>query len=129
MRQAATPVPEEVLTEIVPLQQLIQNVGSVKGDIPAQDFVLFMLQQYLTTAEFNANVDTIMATTQQPYAGSTSEPFLYGLTTGTAGPATECEPTFFVRNRMMCPQTPWISQQAGNPCYFAPFITSACGKP
>ncbi|MFT4586887.1 MAG: hypothetical protein ACI9VS_000238 [Candidatus Binatia bacterium] len=129
MRKAALPVPDSVLTKIQPLQRLIQNVGSNLGDIPAQDFVLFMLQQYLTKDEFNANIDTIMATTEsKPYTGSTTEPFLYGLTTGAAGPTTKGEPNFFVRNRMMCPQTSWISQQAKNPCYFAPFVTSACGK-
>ena len=128
MRKAKKPVPDSVLTKIQPLQRLIQNVGSNLGDIPAQDFVLFMLQQYLTKDEFNANIDTIMATTEQAYTGSTSEPFLYGLTTGTAAPTTKEEPTFFVRNRMMNPQTSWISQQASNPCNFAPFVTSACGK-
>ncbi len=128
MQTATSPVPDAVLTKILPMQQLIQNVGSTKGDVPAQDFVLFMLKQYLTTEEFNANIDTIMATTQKAYTGSTTEPFLYGLMTGTVGPATADEPTFFVRHRMMCPQTQWISQQPGNPCYFAPFITSVCGK-
>ncbi len=129
MRYEEPVVPEPVLEKIAPMQTLVQNLGpdwqtssnSPRGDVPTQDFVLFMLQQYLTTAEYNANIETIMAKTQQPYTGSTTEDFLYGLTCGTAGPACEAEPTFFVANRMMNPVQ-------GSPAYFAPFVLSNGGK-
>lgn len=129
MRNEEPVVPEDVLTKIKPMQTLVQNLGpdfapisnSPAGDVPAQDFVLFMLQQYLTVEEFNASIDTIMAKTQQPYSGSTTEEFLYGLATGTVGPSVAGEPTFFVNNRMMNPP-------AGSPAYFAPFVLSDDGK-
>ena len=122
-------VPSGVLEKIKPMQQLVQNLkpdgtpasGSPRGDVPAQDFVLFMLQQYLSTQEYNANINTIMEKTAVPYTGSTSEDFLYGLATGTVGPATKGDPTYFVGNRMMNPQT-------GSPAWFAPFVLSDDGK-
>jgi hypothetical protein len=129
MQQAG--VPSSVLKKIEPMQQLVQNLdenfqpvkGSPRGDVPVLDFVLFMLQQYLTTAEYNANIDTIVKTTEVSYTGATTEDFLYGLTTGTVGPACDAEPTFFVANRMMNPQG-----ASGNPTYFAPFVLSGDGK-
>ena len=68
-------------------KKLMQNAGSTLGDVPAQDFVLFMLQQYLPLEEYNANIETIVAKTEVAYTPSTTEAFLHGLTTGSAGPA------------------------------------------
>lgn len=127
MRDNEPKVPEAVLAKIKPMQKLVQNLGenwapgSPPGDIPTQDFVLYLLQQYLTVQEYNANVETILAKTQTQYVGSTAEDFLYGLTTGTVGPSSESEPTFFVVNRMMNPP-------AGSSAFYAPFVVSGDGK-
>jgi hypothetical protein len=141
MRSAQPPVPDSVLEKIKPMQQLVQNLtesngdpeisipapGKPRGNVPAQDFVLFMLKQYLTTQEYNANINTILAKTAVPYTGSTSEDFLYGLTTGTIGPAETDEPAFFVRNRMLNPQ-PGTPAWPGSPAWYAPFVLSDDGK-
>jgi hypothetical protein len=141
MRKAQPPVPDSVLAKIQPMQQLVQNLtepggtpatgtpapGSPRGDVPAQDFVLYMLKQYLSTQEFNDNINTILAKTALPYTGSTTEDFLFGLTTGTIGPATTDEPVFFVRNRMMNPQ-PATPAWPGSPAWYAPFVLSDDGK-
>lgn len=129
MREEDPKVPESVLAKMEPMKKLVQNLGpdwqisanSPPGDVPTQEFVLFGLQQLLTVEEFNANIDAIMAKTQQHYSGSTSEPFLYGLTSGSFGPSSESEPTFFVANRMM-------NHRPNSPAYFAPFVVSSDGK-
>lgn len=105
--------------------------------MPTQEFVLFILQQYLTTSEYNDNIDVIMSKAEVKYSKKPMPTdFLYGKATGSVGPVEKFESTFFVRNRMMCPQPSWVSQLpakavpqlTGNPCYFAPFFTSADGK-
>jgi len=121
-------VPAAVLQKIAPMQQLVQNVdsngnplpGEPRGDVPAQDFVLFMLKQYLSTDEYNANINAILANTVQPYTPATSENFLFGLTTGTVGPAAADDPAFFVANRMMNPT-------ANSPAWYAPFVLAEVG--
>ena len=123
-RMRSSGVPSEVLDKILPMQNLTQNrrengeptPTTPLGDVPAQDFVVFLLKKYLLPAEYNAHIDTIMNVTATDYRGSTSEPFLFGLTAGTIGVATADEPTFFVPSRMMSPATGIKS------AWFAPFV-------
>lgn len=136
----AAGVPSSVLTRLAPMKRLVQNTdpkstpthtipapGVRFGDVPAQDFVLFMLQQYLTTEEYNANVNTIMKITEVPYTPPDGMgDFLQGLTTGTAGPSALGAPTFFVPSRMLCPYA--ADSTSSSPCYFAPFVVAADGR-
>jgi hypothetical protein len=119
-------VPAAVLAKMLPMKSLVQNLNAdgtpktPRGDVPAQDFVLFMLKQYLSTQEFNDHIETILAQTVQRYIPSTSEDFLFGLTTGTVGPAKPEAPAFFVANRMM-------NRPPKSPASYAPFVVSVSG--
>ena len=92
-----------------------------------------MLKQFLTADEYNQHFETILATTQAtPYHPATSQDFLHGLTSGTMGPADKSEPTYFVANRVMDPQT-YVSNRITCPplklplTYYTPFTVSVSG--
>ena len=117
-------VPGGVLDKMRPLQKFFQNVprngaplSSVQGYIPTEKFVTYMLQHYLTVEEFNDFIETILAKTKQPYAPH-SFPFLYGMVTGTVGPAAETDPVYFVPSRVMVPPASHQGEVFG---FYAPF--------
>ncbi len=112
------PVPQTVLDQMMPMQKWVQNIGRPGGDLPTEEFSVFMLQQLLEIDDYNAHVDKIIATAKQPYQGSTPENFLYGAVTGTVGQATSGSSDYFVNSRMLCPQP----STADRSLYFAPFV-------
>lgn len=77
----AAGVPSAVLEKMVGMKSLFQlytnkNVGEKSvlvpdnpGMVPTEKFVTYMLQQYLTVAEYNANIDTILQQTITAYEG------------------------------------------------------------
>ncbi|MFT4586888.1 MAG: hypothetical protein ACI9VS_000239 [Candidatus Binatia bacterium] len=97
-------VPQAVLDKLTYLQTLSQGGGQPGGDLPTQAFTLYALKQQLTKDEYNANVDAIMSTTQQPYTGSTPSEFTWGSVMGSIGASEPAAPDFFVPSRMMNPQ-------------------------
>lgn len=127
MLMAKAGVPNDVLQKMMPMQQLSQNSSQsiqndmivytpiAPGDVPTEIFVKYMLQQYLSTDEFNNNIDKILAQTMvSPYQGAGSYDFLYGMVTGTVGPGDKGDATYFVSSRMMVPPS-------GSYAYSAPF--------
>ena len=111
-------VPESVLTKMEPMKSLFQNSDSSGkpmniGDIPTEIFVKFMLQQYLSVEEYNDNIDIILKVTALRYIPSTSYLFTQGMITGTVGPSSSDEATYFVPSRMMVP--------TNDTAYYAPF--------
>ncbi len=106
MFQNATENPDQTLTPKNP------------GYIPTKEFATYMMQQYLSVEEYNDCIDTVLEYTATPYTGATTEDFLFGLATGTAGPAAQDSPTYFVQSRMMTPSNPNPMAAAA---YFAPF--------
>ena len=64
------------------MEQLVQNVGQTKGNVPTKDFVTYQLKQYLSDDEYNASIDAILEQTKMPYKGYTPYDFAYGFTAG-----------------------------------------------
>ncbi|GJM22641.1 MAG: hypothetical protein DHS20C15_25560 [Planctomycetota bacterium] len=123
MRALDPPVPEAVLQKLMPMQELVQNLpphGQPRGDVPTQDFVLFMLGEYLTTDEYNNQAERILNATSTTYHGSGPQDFLFGLVSGTAAPTVAGEPTNFVANRMLNPTE-------NSPAFDAPFVVAGNG--
>jgi len=126
-------VPSSVLAKMIPMKSLSQNSSqSIKddlvvytpidpGDVPTLEFVKYMLSQYLKTEEFNANIDKILDNTiVSPYVGYGAYDFLYGMITGTAGPSTADEATYFVPSRVLVPSE-------GSRAFNAPFTLEESG--
>lgn len=122
-------VPSSVLDKMAPMKVLFQNskeeddkyVPNNPGDVPTELFVKYMLQIYLNTTEFNNNIDIILNTTKLPYSGYGSYDFLYGMITGTAGPSTANESTYFVPSRVMVPPV------GSSTAFYAPFAIDDSG--
>lgn len=117
-------VPAPVLKQLLPLQKLSMSKGprAVPGDLPTKEFTVFALKQRLSVDDFNANVDTIMSTTQvKPYPESTPNEFTWGSVAGAVGTSSPEAPDFFVPSRMMNPQ-PNV-----NAAFYAPFNVSENG--
>ena len=118
-------VPSSVLTKMIPMQSLFQNsdehsVPVNPGNVPTEKFVTYMLPQYLTTEEYNTNIDIILETTKLAYTGSTTYDFLCGMITGTVGPSSTSDPAYFVPSRMMIPSKNSIA-------YYTPFVIDDTG--
>lgn len=116
------PVKPEVLHKLIPMQSFFQNSKEVTlddgkkiarpedpGYIPTEIFVKYMLQQFLTTQEFNDNIDTILAVSKPSnYTNSGPYDFLIGMITGTAGVSSSDDPNYFVSSRILNPQTSFV---------------------
>jgi hypothetical protein len=118
-------VTTSVLNKITPMQHLFQNSDSQNkpvnpGNIPTELFVKYMLQQYLSIEEYNANIDTILELTVLPYTPITPYDFPYGMITGTVGPSSSSSPSRFVASRVLVPQKNSIA-------YYAPFTIDKLG--
>ncbi len=118
-------VTSSVLNKITPMQSFFQNTDSNNnpinpGNIPTEVFVKYMLQQYLSVEEYNANIDTILKVTVLPYSRITPYDFTFGMITGTVGPSSSNAPSRFVPSRVLVPQK-------GSIAYYAPFTIDKTG--
>lgn len=115
-------VPVDVLKKVEPLTKIGMGGPANKGNLPTLDFTLFALKQYLSTKEFNANIDAIVAATRQPYEPATSNEFTFGSVCGVVGNSSATSPGFFVPSRMM------NVQEGVQAAWFAPFDVTGDGR-
>ena len=131
----AAGVPQDVITALEPLQEMQQNFNPENGKpinpgyIPTKDFLTYILQQFLTVEQYNANIDKMLVATKLPYKGYSSYDYTYGQVTGTVGTGADTVPAFFVPSRRMYPTggypNPPKPPTGVNDAYFT---TSADGK-
>ena len=132
----AAGVTQNVLDKIKPMQQMKIQSGNPAnlGQLPTKDFVTFQLQQYLSTQEYNASIDSILKLTQiTPYVASTPYDFSYGFMTGTVGASSAEAPNYFVPSRMLATyNNSRMVNKEPSPYFglvnFAPFSLTEDGK-
>ncbi len=120
----AAGVPQDVLTAIEPLQKFQQNQGDPnqpKGQLPTKDFVVYILQQFLSVEQYNANIDTILATSIMPYTPYSDFDYTFGQVVGTVGTSAATAPTYMVPSRMLYPP------KGVDLAYYTPFSVSSDG--